>query len=249
MIAAGIGIEAQGEGQHAPPFPFMHPVDFDDGADRPLLLDGDGFDPAGESDAATPFGRVVDAGDERERPHHLAIARPGAGDGDRAAARDAPARDAADDVDRIGGFAQQHRAFGRLRAAGNDVERAGLVRAGGQRMGRPFERTIGPGGERPMLRGQGLAIAAQAERRAGPYGPARPGHAECLAQAERRGVIIDPADRRLRRPGRRGASGGWQQRGGAAEQAGAQHVAAADGELAGHVPSFAGLQPDDREIA
>ena len=250
MIAAGIGIKPHGEGQQAAPRPCMNTLYPDNRAHRAFLFDRHPVDPAGQLGAAAVFGCIINTGDERERPHHLPIARPGTGDRNRTAARNPPACHAADDLDHVRLFADHDARLGRRGPAGCDVQGRGLVHAGGQRVRRPFERPVGPGGERPVLGRKRLAVAAHRQWRARLHGPARPGHAEGLAKAERGRFAVDPTDRRAARHRRCGAGSGGDQRGGAAHQAGAQHVAAADGQNAGHCPLLCrSSEPGDREFA
>ena len=232
MIGPRIGIKADDKWQPGAPLPLMPSFQLHDGAHRPFLFDRRLVDPAGEMTALTALRRAVHAGDQRQRFHDGPLACFDRLD-DRIAGRaDCPLDRADGDHDPVGGFVQQDGREGRDGLALDDRHACRRGISGWQRMRGPFERSIRPGGQGPMLRWHGLALGVlDGQGGSGAQCPTRPWHAKGLAKRKRGRGIVDPAHgcrRQAAAAPARGPCSGRQERRSAGQQAKPQTVAAAD---------------------
>ncbi len=227
----GIGIEADRERQDRSPAALMPPLDADDRADRPALLDHDALDDAGQrhTRAIGRSGAHFAGQPGILQQDATAVARRAHDRG--SAAADVPAQGPADDQDAVRRFAHRHRRRARCRRSGRHTIARGRRVRRRHRMRAPLDRSVGPGRRHPALHGH---------RRAAPVGKlepclrsdaaTRPWHTPRLAVVRRRRCVIEPADGSglLRRPSRRGRGPGQHRRRGTCQQSGAQDVAPAD---------------------
>ena len=142
------------------------------------------------------FGLVLRQGDQGQLAHDRTAAARRAGNQGVARLRHAPFQIADRDDDLLAPIGDPHRLAGRRRDAGG--QRQTVQRSiPGHRMGRPFQRTIRPIGDRPGLGGGCAARSvADTERLIGAKGAARPRHAEGRALKPGRLMAIQPAKRR-----------------------------------------------------